>query len=175
MVHVRIKPIEREEVTKLVTRETHSTHILPSILPIVDQKRLQQKHYLEREPGSGELIEISAEQAEQSGWDEVWHGDWVVERDSGIRYRRGFEETSSEEKGEQSANKVGGYKKKMVLEPPYEGPYETGAAYEMYGSGEVADPTSAMPEVYGVRGREMVETLRMPGHYGRNELVGAAH
>lgn len=104
----------------------------------------------------------------------MWHGDWVVGRDSGIGYGRGLEETPPEGKDEQSANKVGGYKK-MVLEPPYEGPYETGAAYEMYGGGEVADPTSAMPEVYGARGRERVETLRMPGHYGRNALVGAAH
>ncbi|KAL0635304.1 hypothetical protein Q9L58_005792 [Maublancomyces gigas] len=94
-LHTRIQPREREEVTNVITRESHTTHIHPTIQPVINSTHLPQKHYLEREPGSGRLVEITPEQAARSGWDEVWRGSWVVSRDDDAGFVGGVAETDS--------------------------------------------------------------------------------
>ncbi|KAI5781520.1 hypothetical protein EDC01DRAFT_632797 [Geopyxis carbonaria] len=79
IVHERIRPVETEERFEVITREIHKHEVNTRIQPIVDRTYLPTIHYLETE--SGELVEISADEAEKYG-EPISKSEHVVAGDS---------------------------------------------------------------------------------------------
>lgn len=135
------------------------------------QEHLPKKHYLET--GPGKLVEISAEDAERRGWDEVWNGNWVVGRDSGLRLEGRVEETHPAEGGVKSSASQSTSATLPVLEAPYETSYEIKGVYEQYGNGDVMRESGiTMP----LGSEDRMKPLHMPGSFsGGNTFAGPAY
>lgn len=79
ITHTTVVPEKTIVTTEEITTEHHLHHIVPIIQPVVVQERLPPKHFLAN-PDTGEVHEISPEEAENYG-EPAWIEDHVVAAD----------------------------------------------------------------------------------------------
>ncbi|KAH8152597.1 uncharacterized protein LAJ45_03438 [Morchella importuna] len=182
VIHTVIRPVENEEITTVITREIHHTEIHPIVQPIVDIERLPKKHYLETP--NGNFVEITAEEAERQGWEEVWRGDLVPDErnESSFMVRDTGEAKNEEVQRRMPALELEQRNKATPRTVNISHTYEEGV-YEPYGNGDIMGDNGRkasmpLPLEFGVRtgSSERVKTPHGPESYTeRNVLVGPAY
>ncbi|KAI5838780.1 hypothetical protein DFP73DRAFT_599388 [Morchella snyderi] len=177
VIHAVIRPVENEEITTVITREIHHTEIYPIVQPIVDIELLPKKHYLETP--DGKLVEITAEEAERQGWDEMWKGDLVPDErnESGFKVRNTGEVEIEEAQRRMAALELEQRNKTIPRTLNINHAYEEGV-YEPYGNGDIIGDNGRnapvpLPLVFDARtgSSERVKSLRGPKSYTERDVL----